>query len=217
MKTAVISATAVALFAFEAIASPPSGKSGRPLSFAEAPFVSARIVKDLSTWTADRGDQVLAIDLSSAQGSNRYFGEVQSAARPGPNPYVYSRVAAGSPDERGEEFGYQYVGRTASGVDILRTFANEGGSGVFEELLLVKIEPDRRGSTLRPGAGGAERMSFKRPRLLIRRLGAIGLGDRWEGTLEVKGNRIFIGANTGVLREVEPSKERVITIDPGPY
>lgn len=210
-----LTTAAIALFGFGAVAASPAEKD-RPLSFTEPPFVSPRIVKDLSTWVADRGDQVLAIDLTGSQGSNRYFGEVETAARPGQKPYVYSRIPADSPDEKGAEFGYQYIGRTAAGIDVLRTFANEGGSGFFEELLLVKIQADRRGSALETTGAGGERMTFKRRRLLLRRIGAIGLGDRWEGTLEVKGNRILIGENTGVLRHVDPTKSRVVTIEPGP-
>jgi hypothetical protein len=81
------------------------------------------------------------------------------------------------------------VGTTTSGVHVLRTSSSGGGSGVFVDLMLVGFESDRgvevdwEGCAVRP----------TRPRLLVRKLGAIGLGDRWSGRLEVRGNDIFVG------------------------
>ena len=39
-----------------------------------------------------------------------------------------------------------------------------------------------------------------RPRLLLKKVGRIALGDRWKGELKVEGNRLYIGKDTGWFR-----------------
>ena len=66
------------------------------------------------------------------------------------------------------------------------------------------------------GRGKVETMTFKKPRLMLRKIGEIALGDRWEGDLKVDGNQILIGKDKGPLSKVEPSPSRVIKIDEQP-
>ena len=67
------------------------------------------IIKDLSGWISDLGDQVVTINLSESQDSNKYFGEVQVRNKPGKDPYVYVQAEKAS-------FGYRYIGKTPSGI-----------------------------------------------------------------------------------------------------
>src|SRR5512134_2511919 len=98
-----------------------------PYSFSKPPYVHPKIIEDLSTWLSDSGDQVVAINLLDAQGSNRYHGDVLTREAPGEAPFVYVR------DGR-ETFGYEHVGMTRSGIHVLRTSACGGGTGVFVNL-----------------------------------------------------------------------------------
>jgi uncharacterized protein len=183
-------------------------------SFTQPPFVSPRIIDDLSTSIADQGDLIVAINLSDAQGSNRYSQEVEVVKTPGKNPYVRYRVPGDDSGDAGSEFGYEYVGRTASGIDVLRTSESSGGSGVFENLMLVRLEHDASGGSLdSTGTGKNEAMTFKKKRTLIRKLGEIGLGDRWEGRLKISGNEISIGKDTGFLSDKGPSRSRLIKVE----
>jgi uncharacterized protein len=193
----------------------PAARPDREPSFTAAPFVSPRIVNELSTWISDHGDQVVAINLIDSQGSNRYFGDVETR-RDGAGTYVSYRTPGDEPGERDAEFGYTHVGRTAAGIDVLRTRDSGGGSGVFEGLLLVKLERSETGGELRPTGGKTQTFTFKKPLLLLRRLGEIGLGDRWDGDIKVTGDQIAIGKDRGPLSGVEPSKARVIKIDTAP-
>lgn len=157
-----------------------------PYSFSKPPYIHPKVVQDLTTWVSDCGDQVAAINLLESQNSNRYFGEVKVRELEGEAPYVYVN------DGR-EEFGYQHVGTTTSGVDVLYTSYSGGGSGIFVNLLLVRWEEDMGidcdwdNLAVRP----------ERRRLLIRKVGEIALGDRWDGVLEVRGDDLLVGKDVG--------------------
>jgi hypothetical protein len=162
-------------------------------SFTHAPFISPRIIQDLSCWISDQGDQVVAIDLD-AQNSNRYAGEPQVKHIQGQNPCVcWQEVTVQEGQTNETQFGYQYVGRTASGIEVLVTSDWGGGSGVFRNLLLLKFEYDYGIScdwdkgVIRAG----------KERLLIKKVGEIALGDRWNGELRVEGNAILVGKDKG--------------------
>lgn len=158
----------------------------RTYSFCHPPYIHPKIIQDLTTWLSDSGDQVVAVNLLESQSSNRYFGEVRVRKAPGKFPFVYVK-------ERKEEFGYRYVGTTTSGIHVLYTSYSGGGTGVFTCLMLVTFERDKGITTdwkelrIRPG----------RKRLLLKKLGEVGLGDRWDGDLKVKGNEIFVGKDRG--------------------
>jgi uncharacterized protein len=185
-------------------------------SFTTAPFICPRIINDLETWLSDLGDQVVAINLTESQGSNRYFGDVETK-RVGTGTYVYYRTPSDNPGGRESEFGYTHVGRTASGIDVLRTWESGGGHGVFEGLLLVKLERSETGGELSSTGGNNETLTFKKPRLLIRKLGYIGLGDRWDGDIKVTGDQIAIGKDRGPLtNEASWRHARVIKIEAAP-
>lgn len=185
-------------------------------SFKQAPFISPRIIQDLSCWISDRGDQVVAINLDS-QNSNRYSGQPKIQNFPGQNPIVYHEevtVQDGNTNET--QFSYQYVGRTDSGIYVLLTSDWEGGSGVFKSLLLVKFEYDS--SIVCDWDKGV--VQSGKNRLLIKKLGEIALGDRWDGALSVKGNFILVGKDKGIFvgtkkggRLSEIPKDRWLKID----
>ena len=165
-----------------------------PYSFVRAPFVHPRIVEDLSTWLSDAGDQVVAVNLIDSQRSNRYFGAVGVVEEGGQCPYVYWD----DPEEAGVRFGYRYVGMTDSGVHVLST-SSGGGSGRFVNLMLFTIEFDSgivccewdRQTTIKAD----------NKRIIMRKLGQIGVGDRWSGELRITGNDLHVGRDEGWLTE----------------
>jgi hypothetical protein len=164
-----------------------------PYSFNHAPFISPRIVRGLS-WIDDREDQVVAINISESRDSNRNSGDAQVRNINGQKPFIYVQPSA---IENGNtyqtEFGYQFVGMTSSGITILLTSDWGGGTGVFKSLLLVAFEYDK--SIRCDWDQGVVQTEGKR--LLIKRLGEIPLGDRWDGELKVNGNSIFVGKDNG--------------------
>jgi hypothetical protein len=184
-------------------------------SFNQPPFISPRIIQDLSTWISDQGDQVVAVNVLEAQNCNRYSGEPE--VRTGQNPcVVWKEVTVLDSITNESEFSYQYVGRTDSGIYVLLTGNWGGGSGVFMNLLLVKFEYDQ-GISCDWERGIVE--SGKK-RLLIKKVGEIPLGDRWDGALSVEGNSVVVGKDKGIFAGTKKGgtlslnpEDRVLKID----
>ncbi|HTB57741.1 MAG TPA: lysozyme inhibitor LprI family protein [Polyangia bacterium] len=197
------------LTAIEAAA--PPGKEPS-YSFTKAPFINPKIINDLSTALSDQGDQVLAIDLTDSETSNRYACDVKVAKTGNRYPYVYAQDPVDAGDLRPAEFGYRYVGRTTSGLDVLFTAESGGGSGVFEGLMLVRISEEIGAPSVEPASGSVQTLTFRKKRLVIKKVGELGLGDRWDGILGVSGNEISIGKDTGALSRVEATPARVVKI-----
>lgn len=81
-------------------------------------------------------------------------------------------------------FEYRYLGSTPAGTHVLVTAENTGGSGVFEDVLLMRFDED---FVLEDGQ--------PRRRRLLRRVGAFTLGDRDDGLVELRGNQLVLGAS----------------------
>jgi hypothetical protein len=127
-------------------------------SFCEEPFIHPRIVQELTTWWSDNGDQVISVNLPDCQKSNRFYGDIN----------IYTELETCPSVRCGEEnnwFEYQYIGKTESGVHILKI--NEGGGTcVLQGFLLVRFEEDH-GLTF-----DETTLSFEpKNRLLLRRIG----------------------------------------------
>lgn len=155
-------------------------------SFAEAPYIHPKIVETLTTWLSDTGDQVVAINLLDAQDSNRYHGPIQVRSMGNKPPFVYTKTDDG-------EFWYRQIGRTAEGLYVLHIVEHGGGSGVYNSVLVVTIEPDRG---LECNWNEREVLR-KKNRLLLKKLGVISLGDRWNGEIRVEGSKLIIGKDEG--------------------
>ena len=197
---------------------PVDGEGDAPLvqvveyaySFVRAPFIHPKIIQDLSTWLSDRGDQVVAINLGDAQGSNRYFGTVGVNAADGQCPIVYT-------ERDGQRFGYRYIGMTNSGVHVLYTSTRGSGSGAFTQLMLLAIEFDYGIDCCDWEAQTAIRADRKR--LVIKKLGEIVLGDRWSGKFSIGENELRLGRDAGHFSQSDTTAsshrraDRVVKID----
>lgn len=178
-------------------------------SFTRAPFVPPRVLHDLETGLSDTGDQVVAINLSDSCRSNRYHGElgVQRVAK-GP-PFVFHEER----DANGEctgSFGYRYIGMTRSGVQVLQTSENGGGSGWFIGVLFAVIESDHGLSSPDSRSGRIVRHTIDpgRERIVLRKLLSLPLGDRWDGELRVDGNDLIVGEDQGWFSQAEGLADR---------
>lgn len=166
-------------------------------SFCRSEFINPMILEDLCGWISDTGDEIVSVDVLQANNSNRYFGKVT--------------VTDGETDAivrtdrcDGSFFAYQYLGCSFSGLHLLRTWSSGGGSGVFCEILLVtlnaesaiKINPDR---------------ANKVDRFIVKKIGAISLGDRYEGKISYRYGLLTISKCLG-MASLRHRKQRLVIL-----
>ncbi len=141
-------------------------------SFVDSEFINPRILEDLVGWASDSGNQVISINIADSNCSNRYFCDVSHERLDNGYPRVTSSYD-------GEWFSYQYLGVSFSGIHLVRTWSNGGGSGVFCDVLMVTLCSD---SVL----DYREEKSMKNDRYVVKMVGLIPLGDKFEGRVSYK-------------------------------
>jgi len=131
---------------------------------------------ELGASIADPLPRIAAIDVKGIERSNKYanstitrvqdWTELRDADLLGTNAF----------------FRYKPLGALSNGTWALRTEECTGGTGVFMNVLLVRLERDR--------VYDHDRCRW---RIVLKAVGSIGLGDRDDGTVELKGNAIILG------------------------
>jgi hypothetical protein len=126
---------------------------------------------------SDDGPVIVAVDVHEAYHSNQFSAPVQ---RSGPD--IYCDVLDTNPPEN---LHYQRLGVLADGTQVLKTSWNGGGSGDFENLLLLRfqLEPYRRPEGERDW------------RLVLREIEDFPLGDRDDGSITVESTRVIVGSS----------------------
>jgi len=106
--------------------------------FYKEPYISPRIIEDMATWISDGGDQVVAINLNTTQGSDRYDGYYGIRKVDDNFPFVEF--------ERKEGYGYfayKYIGELSSGIKVVEIFDNGGGTLTTRNLVFFLISKDK--------------------------------------------------------------------------
>lgn len=152
-------------------------------SFINTEYINPRILDDLSGWISDSGDQIVSINISESNDSNRYFGTTTVKKTNG-YPIVSSAY-----DESWTS--YQYIGCSFSGVHIVQTWRNGGGTGIFTNILLITLSSD---SSL--DSDGF--LYVKKNRFVIKLIGTLPLGDRYVGRIKYRCGILSIGPCTGM-------------------
>jgi len=98
--------------------------------------------------------------------------------------YRYDLAPALEGESEKGYFQYRHLGVSPAGTHVVRTARNDGGSGVFHDVVLVRFESDK---VLEEGR--------LRSRLLMKYAGSVPLGDRDDGAVEFKGTKLTIGAS----------------------
>ena len=119
--------------------------------------------------------EVAAVDLQGACESQR----VDLAPE---KDHGYLRYK--DPDEFGAEgsFAYKHLGRSTDGQHVLLTVSNSGGSGSFMDIQIVRFTRDRINEDGRV-----------RDRVRMTLVGHFTLGDRDDGKVEVRSDKLIIG------------------------
>ena len=141
-------------------------------SFTSTEFINPRILEDLLGWISDLGDQIVSINITGSNNSNRYSGHVTYERFQEDYPVVTSKY-----DDCW--FSYKYLGRSFTGVHLILTWSNTGGAGIFCNILLATLSTDSAFEY-------DYQHSKKHSRFLIKLVGAVPLGDRYGGDISYK-------------------------------
>ena len=153
-------------------------------SFERDEFVHPLIVHELLGWLSDSAPTVIAVDLTSANRSNRFFGEFSRSARDG-------RTWVEWVGDNGESFAYAYIATSRSGIQMVECYDCGGGSGVFGWVGLFSLECDQ---SLRQDASGKV---SARTRAILKILGSMALSDRYAGKIAYEDGLLLIGPGAG--------------------
>lgn len=166
-------------------------------SFIDSEFINPLIMDDLCGWLSDNGDQIVSINITDSNKSNRYFGDIDIKKSDTGFPIVTCT---------NEEVwvSYKYIGRSFSGLHIVQTWSNGGGSGVFCNVVLVTLSLD---SALEYEGDRYE----KKSRYVIKLIGSFPLGDRYDGEIGYKFGILTIPACKG-LQSLRDKKSRVLVL-----
>ena len=170
-------------------------------SFNRPPFIHPKILDDLTGHLSDTGDQVVAINLLDSQKSNRYFGKITIRDEEGSlsslSPWIYAfdeKDHGNYGNLRTPFYAYQYIGTSTLGTDVLHTKFSGGGVGVFHQIIFVttKLDHGVKYDSWQRDRGDQVTPHTVRRRELVWLIGRAGLGDRWEGTVELVGNDVVV-------------------------
>ncbi|WP_284152216.1 hypothetical protein [Desulfofustis limnaeus] len=154
------------------------------------------IIADLWGCISDLGDQVVAVNIAGANNSNRFFAEV-TVSDDKPYPVVTAKS--------GEiTFSYQYLGRSFSGINLLRVWSSGGGTGVFCAIVLVTLSAE---AAVDIGVAGAKKVD----RFIAKKIASLPLGDRYEGKVNYRFGLLTIGECTG-SRFLRTSTQRMVVL-----
>ena len=130
-------------------------------------------IRALTTDLADAHPIVAAVDLEGCSRSNRFADAAE----------VDGRVLRWRPPDAGDRgyFQYEYLGALANGVLVARTAESGGGSGIFQELLFLRI-------TAAPVVEDGD----ARTREMLTMVGSESLGDRDRVTIALAGDTVTI-------------------------
>ncbi|MCP4088951.1 MAG: hypothetical protein GY746_04075 [Gammaproteobacteria bacterium] len=146
------------------------------------------IIEALQGWISDGGHQIVSVNVIDAQESNWVCCEDIT--------FVESSGFFLVNEDEGGFFVYKRIGVTESGLHLLHTVQNTGGSGQFNSIMIVSVSLDKGLQQVE----GAEDVMVVQPlndRLLVKNLGYISLGDRWDGRLSVEGDVLVVGQDEG--------------------
>lgn len=140
-------------------------------------LIHPHLIKEFESWYSDNCPPVIvSIDVAAAaKARNEYDSDAIKIDG--------SRVIARSDD--GTFYQYEWLGRLENGIHILKTADYGEGSGVFTQLVFVKFTTDF----------AYDEDGSRRERLLLTVMRDFILGDRDDGSIEIKADRVVISAS----------------------
>ena len=184
-----------------------------PYSFDGPRLVHPLIVRELIGWISDSGQEIVAVDIDRAIGSNRFFfdEELKTRTYEGKQWVESGRWNEFEGFKERETYGYQYIATSPSGIEMLLFYDSGGGSATFYSVVFLSFEDD---STLTTEITDVDTKTLKREavtrrRTLLKIVGCLLLGDKYKGKIEYKNGSLTIGPDEGWYRRGEETTARL--------
>ena len=169
-------------------------------SFVRDEFVHPRIIRELLGWLSDFDETVVAVNLTAANRSNRFLGDF--------NTYRHDGTLSVRWQNGPEFFTYNHIATSTSGIEIVHCSYCSGGSGVFGSVGLFYLEQDRALEYIDKGSSDSKRI-LTRERAIIKTLGSIPLGDRYDGEITYTEGVLSVGPDVGWFRRGQAAVQMV--------
>lgn len=166
-------------------------------SFIREDFVHPLIIEELVGWLSDRFQTAVAVDLTSSNASNRFYGEISTKE-------INGKILVRHEKHEKGFFQYCHVGASASGIHVLHCQRCGGGSGIFNTLLFAVLQKD---------IGITSDKLETRERMLLKTIGSVSLGDRYSGELTFSGNTLTIGKDESPMKHGRRFEDVSITVE----
>jgi hypothetical protein len=160
----------------------PSVAGGTALVSAAGAFeyqglpIHPKLVEEFEGSLADAGPApTVTVDVAAAFDTNEYAEAVDRTAT--------GLVKYASPPGW---YGYAHLGTLDDGTHVLRTASNGGGSGVFTNLMFVRLDSP---------SSATDPTGSRFTRVLMHHLGSFPLGDRDDGVVRVEADHVIVGAS----------------------
>ena len=181
-------------------ASPYLSFSNCRYSFVREEFIHPLIVKKLLGWLSDTEESIAAVNLTSANQSNRFFGAFTH--------YRYKGTLFVKWENSGQFFVYRHIATSPSGIEMVDCTYCGGGSGRFRSIGLFCLEQDRAVEHAQVETTAAMGV-LTRERAIIKTLGSIGLGDRYDGSIDYRDGVLSVGPDIGWFRRGKEASRAV--------
>ena len=170
-------------------------------SFVRDEFIHPLILRELLGWLSDADETVAAVNLTAANRSNRFFGDFATGRHDDGTLFVQWQHGR-------ESFTYTHIATSSSGIEMIRCSDWGGGSGVFDNIGLFYLEQDRAVEYVGKRAAQPKRV-LTRERAIIKTLGSIPLGDRYDGEITYSDGVLSVGPDVGWFRRGEAAVQAV--------
>lgn len=173
-------------------------------SFTRDPYVHPLVIKALAGLISDSSETIIAVDLDTSQVSNQFYGSFNFRKIGGDIWVFWEEEEPAS--FRSETFFYRCIGTSPSGIHILHCRQSTGGVSVFNTVILVALESDVAVKHMK------DRL-IPHDRLVLKTLGSIPLGDRYEGDIIYSDGVLRLGIDTSHMAYGGRVVEEAIPID----
>lgn len=137
--------------------------------------IHPKLVLEFEAWLSDDTPPITtAVDIAAAFDTNEYGEDVETTA----GGFVRFMDGDGW-------YAYKPLGQMEDGTHVLHTEANGGGSGIFTNLVFVRLDEDK---AMTPTGSSYTRV-------LMSVVGRFVLGDRDDARIQVLADRVVVGAS----------------------